>query len=61
MYFIINLYLKKYSDLKGDTGPLVYPAGFVYLFSGLYYLTDHGKDIDHAQFIFALLYILHLE
>ena len=25
-----------YTLLKGDTGPLVYPAGFVYIFSGLY-------------------------
>lgn len=25
-----------YTLLKGDTGPLVYPAGFVYIFTGLY-------------------------
>lgn len=25
-----------YTLLKGDTGPLVYPAGFVYIFYGLY-------------------------
>ena len=24
---------RDYAKLKGDTGPLVYPAGFVYLFS----------------------------
>lgn len=30
-----------YTLLKGDTGPLVYPAGFVYIFSGLYlYVLD---------------------
>jgi len=28
-----------YQHLRGDTGPLVYPAGFVWLFSGLYHLT----------------------
>ncbi|XP_060555192.1 dol-P-Man:Man(5)GlcNAc(2)-PP-Dol alpha-1,3-mannosyltransferase-like [Ruditapes philippinarum] len=49
-----------YMQLKGDTGPLVYPAGFVYIFSGLYYLTDHGKDLRAAQYIFAVLYLLSL-
>ncbi|XP_078047055.1 alg3, alpha-1,3- mannosyltransferase [Augochlora pura] len=46
-----------YSKLKGDTGPLVYPAGFVYTFSALYYITDHGVKIKIAQYIFAGLYI----
>ena len=48
------------SDLKGDTGPLVYPAGFVYLFSGLYHVTENGKNIELAQQIFALFYLVHL-
>ena len=46
-----------YAKLRGDTGPLVYPAGFVYFFSFLYYITDHGANIKIAQYIFALLYI----
>lgn len=33
-----------YALLKGDTGPLVYPAGFVYIFSALYFVTDQGKN-----------------
>lgn len=49
-----------YMQLKGDTGPLVYPAGFVYIFTGLYYLTDHGKDIRMAQYIFAGIYLVSL-
>ena len=49
-----------YYDLKGDTGPLVYPGGFVYLFSALYYLTDRGSNIDRGQVIFAGFYMLHL-
>uniref|UniRef100_A0A2P2I132 dolichyl-P-Man:Man5GlcNAc2-PP-dolichol alpha-1,3-mannosyltransferase n=1 Tax=Hirondellea gigas TaxID=1518452 RepID=A0A2P2I132_9CRUS len=49
-----------YSLLKGDTGPLVYPAGFVYIFSGLYYLTDQGRNIRLAQYIFACFYIFTL-
>ena len=36
---------------------LSYPAGFVYIFGGLYYLTDKGTDIGTAQFIFAALYL----
>lgn len=49
-----------YSKLKGDTGPLVYPAGFVYLFGILYYITDFGTNIRFAQYIFAGFYMLLL-
>lgn len=49
-----------YSRLKGDTGPLVYPAGFVYIFSILYFITDHGTKIKIAQYFFAILYIVLL-
>ncbi|NXW40110.1 ALG3 mannosyltransferase, partial [Nyctiprogne leucopyga] len=49
-----------YTQLKGDTGPLVYPAGFVYIFLGLYYATGRGADIRLAQYIFAGLYLLNL-
>ena len=49
-----------YSKLRGDTGPLVYPAGFVYVFSILYYITGHGADIKIAQYLFAALYIILL-
>uniref|UniRef100_A0A8C5M8Z9 Dol-P-Man:Man(5)GlcNAc(2)-PP-Dol alpha-1,3-mannosyltransferase n=1 Tax=Leptobrachium leishanense TaxID=445787 RepID=A0A8C5M8Z9_9ANUR len=49
-----------YTKLQGDTGPLVYPAGFVYIFSAFYYLTDHGTNIRLAQYIFAVLYIVTL-
>ena len=44
-----------YRNLKGDTGPLVYPAGFVYLFSGLRMLT--GGAIFPAQLVYAVLYL----
>ena len=54
------LEIKTFSDLKGDTGPLVYPGGFVYLFSLLYYATDHGANIARAQVIFAVFYLIHL-
>jgi alpha-1,3-mannosyltransferase len=49
-----------YSKLQGATGPLVYPAGFVYIFSGLYHLTDGGKDVGLAQAIFTAFYLMTL-
>ncbi|XP_054275904.1 lethal(2)neighbour of Tid protein-like [Macrosteles quadrilineatus] len=49
-----------YSKLKGDTGPLVYPAGFVYFFGLLYFLTEHGTNIRLAQYIFAAFYLILL-
>jgi len=49
-----------YSKLRGDTGPLVYPAGFVWLYMGLYYITSQGTNIMLAQYIFAILYVINL-
>lgn len=34
-----------------------YPAGFIYVYSLLHWLTHHGKDIRTAQYIFAFLYV----
>ncbi|KAI9001789.1 ALG3 protein [Hyaloraphidium curvatum] len=48
---------RDYMKLKGDTGPLVYPAGFVYLYSGLRWLTGGGVDLRTGQWIFAGLYL----
>uniref|UniRef100_A0A8C4ZDX9 Dol-P-Man:Man(5)GlcNAc(2)-PP-Dol alpha-1,3-mannosyltransferase n=1 Tax=Gadus morhua TaxID=8049 RepID=A0A8C4ZDX9_GADMO len=49
-----------YKELKGDTGPLVYPAGFVYIFTALYYVTSHGVNIRLAQYLFAAFYLITL-
>lgn len=49
-----------YTQLKGDTGPLVYPAGFVYIFTGLYYITNHGQNIRLGQYMFAVFYLVTL-
>lgn len=49
-----------YSQLRGDTGPLVYPAGFVYIYSFFYFITNHGENIKLAQYIFIGIYLLQL-
>jgi alpha-1,3-mannosyltransferase len=49
-----------YELLRGDTGPLVYPAGFVYLYAGLRWLTDEGTNIWRAQCFFTGFYVMTL-
>ncbi|KAK6120218.1 hypothetical protein DH2020_046124 [Rehmannia glutinosa] len=38
---------RDYSKLEGDTGPLVYPAGFLYIYSAIQYVT--GGQVFPAQ------------
>ena len=47
-----------YMELKGGTGPLVYPAGFTYIYSALSVFTDLGSDTHLAQLIFFLVYVM---
>ncbi|VFQ73910.1 unnamed protein product [Cuscuta campestris] len=49
---------RDYEKLRGDTGPLVYPAGFLYLYSAIQYVT--GGQVFPAQILFGFLYILNL-
>lgn len=51
---------RDYTRIAGGTGPLVYPAAHVYTFTGLYYLTDEGKNVLLAQQLFAVLYLATL-
>ena len=44
----------------GITLFLRYPAGFVYIFMGLYYITDLGVNIKRAQYIFSALYVANI-
>ncbi|CAG2173398.1 unnamed protein product, partial [Oppiella nova] len=49
-----------YNAIKGDTGPIVYPAGHLYIYTILYYLTNRGTNILCAQYIFAFIYLITL-
>lgn len=51
---------RDYTKIQGDTGPLVYPAAHVWIYTVLYFLTFGGKNIAIAQYVFAMLYIATL-
>ncbi len=51
---------RDYLQIRGSTGPLVYPAGFVYIYGILYALTQGGLAIRCAQYIFLGLYLVQL-
>lgn len=55
----VNLIMGKFLFL-GDTGPLVYPAFFVYVYSLFYFVTSNGKNIQLAQTIFIAIYLIQL-
>jgi ALG3 protein. len=48
-----------YSKIYGDTGPLVYPAGFLYIFALLKWLTNGGDNLMLGQYIFCGIYVFH--
>lgn len=51
---------RDYVKIYGDTGPLVYPAAHVYIYRALFAVTDEGRDIRSAQYIFIGLYLATL-
>lgn len=56
----IAIYLKgerDYTKISGSTGPLVYPGAHVWIYKYLYWMTDEGRDVKFAQYIFALMYL----
>ena len=48
-----------YHLFLGDTGPLVYPAGFVWIFWVFHSMTDAGTNIKLAQCLFAVIFLLN--
>ncbi|TMW55969.1 hypothetical protein Poli38472_008617 [Pythium oligandrum] len=49
---------RDYVKMYGGTGPLVYPAGFLYVFSVLHSITNGGENIRLAQYIFLGFYLI---
>ena len=49
-----------YLNLRGETGPLVYPAGFVWVYAPLHWVTGGGANVRLAQFIFVALIAFNL-
>ena len=51
---------RDYRQIRGGTGPLVYPAGFLYLYQWLRHVAGgDGTDIRAAQYAFAGLYVMN--
>lgn len=57
MWFDDGIY--DYRQIYGGTGPLVYPAGFLYLFTLLRWITNKGENIRVAQYVFLAFYLMH--
>ncbi|GBE82042.1 mannosyltransferase [Sparassis latifolia] len=56
----LELYMKgerDYALISGPTGPIVYPAGHLYVHRLLYAITDSGKNLVAPQEVYSLLYI----
>lgn len=51
---------RDYKLIGGDTGPLVYPGAHVLIYRVLYWLTEEGSNIQLAQYLFALVYLVAL-
>ncbi|OMJ75488.1 hypothetical protein SteCoe_25337 [Stentor coeruleus] len=49
-----------YLNLKGPSGPLVYPAGFLYIFSIIYSICNMGTSVRMGQYVFLAFYLINL-
>lgn len=47
-----------YKFIEGDSGPIVYPGGFVQIYQFINWLTNDGEDIHAGQLIFSYLFAL---
>jgi alpha-1,3-mannosyltransferase len=49
-----------YDKISGDTGPIVYPGGYVFLYSWMKMLTNGIEYLKNGQQFFRLLYLMTL-
>ncbi|KAG0677237.1 dolichyl-P-Man:Man(5)GlcNAc(2)-PP-dolichol alpha-1,3-mannosyltransferase [Pichia californica] len=47
-----------YNKIGGDTGPIVYPGGYVFIYSWMKAITEGINDIGKGQEAFRLLYLM---
>lgn len=57
---LYNAGVRDYSQIRGGTGPLVYPGGHVMIFDWLYNFCDQGHNIARAQLVYLVLYLATL-
>ncbi|GJD06667.1 Probable Dol-P-Man:Man(5)GlcNAc(2)-PP-Dol alpha-1,3-mannosyltransferase [Galdieria sulphuraria] len=47
---------RDYSQIRGDTGPLVYPAGFLFIYRLFYAISNGGSNLFPVQVCFAFIH-----
>lgn len=52
--------IRDYNKISGPSGPIAYPAGYLYIFEGIRRFTGDGQSLPLAQALFATIYVIQL-